>query len=121
MSGKIDTVEFTIHEEADFSKPLVVVQVKAECCGIPTKVENYLAGQSAFDKCCYIHLSTFEDVWNNQIFPEIEKPVQKPKYYNGLNCAYCTELYPFAVPNQPDGCLKCWSCRSSNVLTKMIK
>lgn len=29
----------------------------------------------------------------------------------GLKCGRCQEFYPYAEPNQPDGTLKCWSCR----------
>lgn len=30
---------------------------------------------------------------------------------NGAKCLICKDYSPYAVPNQPDGSFKCWSCR----------
>jgi len=30
---------------------------------------------------------------------------------DGMNCSFCKEHYPYAEANQPDGTLKCYSCR----------
>ena len=38
------------------------------------------------------------------------------KIVNGLDgfpCRKCTNFYPYALPNQTDGTLVCWSCRQS--------
>jgi hypothetical protein len=32
---------------------------------------------------------------------------------DGCACSHCGEFIPFAAPNQPDGTLKCWSCREN--------
>lgn len=34
-------------------------------------------------------------------------------YTNALSCSLCEEIYPYAIPNRPDGLLICWSCRST--------
>lgn len=31
---------------------------------------------------------------------------------DGMSCCSCNEFYKFSEPNQPDGTLKCWSCRA---------
>lgn len=36
-------------------------------------------------------------------------PVTHP---NGANCEKCQEHFPFAVPNQENGTMICWSCRN---------
>jgi hypothetical protein len=41
-------------------------------------------------------------------------PDQAPTKSEGVACKRCQEFYPYAVANQPDGTLKCWSCRSSS-------
>lgn len=30
---------------------------------------------------------------------------------DGFPCRKCTNFFPYAVPNRPDGTLLCWSCR----------
>ncbi len=32
---------------------------------------------------------------------------------DGFPCSRCTNFYPYALPNQKDGTLVCWSCRNS--------
>ncbi len=32
---------------------------------------------------------------------------------DGFPCRKCTNFYPYALPNQKDGTLVCWSCRNS--------
>lgn len=43
--------------------------------------------------------------------PPSETKSLEAKYPNGLNCKICNELYNFALPNQPDETLICWSCK----------
>ncbi len=45
----------------------------------------------------------------------------KPKKPTGAFCNWCTEYYPYAESNQTDGSMKCWSCRNTFVMKKMIK
>lgn len=38
------------------------------------------------------------------------------KIVNGLDgfpCKKCTNFFPYALPNRPDGTLVCWSCRTT--------
>jgi hypothetical protein len=39
------------------------------------------------------------------------KIVRAHKKLDGMCCAICGDFYAMAKPNQPDGTLKCWSCR----------
>lgn len=39
-------------------------------------------------------------------------PLNKSKINNGCNCKHCGDHYPMAEPNQTDGTLVCWSCRT---------
>jgi hypothetical protein len=48
--------------------------------------------------------------WWNDGDP-IEQIAQKS---SGLFCTRCGEFYEYAVANQKDGTLKCWSCRSGS-------
>jgi formylmethanofuran dehydrogenase subunit E len=41
-----------------------------------------------------------------------EKVEPPPVVRKGCECAKCEEFYFFAEPNQPDGTMICWSCRS---------
>jgi len=40
------------------------------------------------------------------------KIVELYKKMDGMCCTTCEEFYQMAVANQPDGTLKCWSCRA---------
>ena len=44
-------------------------------------------------------------------FDFLEEIPAKSKNKNGCICTECSELYPYAEPNQPDGTLICYSCR----------
>jgi len=37
-------------------------------------------------------------------------------YKNALACKVCKEYYPYAEPNQPDGSLVCWVCRTTRII-----
>lgn len=39
-------------------------------------------------------------------------PTKKTFSPNGYNCTKCGDNYPYAEPNQTDGTLICYSCRS---------
>lgn len=50
----------------------------------------------------------------NIILPPTEKKVLKIKDdRDGCDCVKCKSFYPFAEPNQEDGTLICFSCRST--------
>jgi len=34
--------------------------------------------------------------------------------YDGCTCKVCNVFYPYAISNQDDGSLICWSCRNTN-------
>ena len=57
----------------------------------------------------------------NRKVAEFEFNIFKTSIADGMNCSWCTTWYDMAVSNQSDGTLKCWACRNSNVLKRMLK
>lgn len=53
-----------------------------------------------------------ESIFDYDLIMHDEGPPTKKSYPNGCFCKVCKELFPFAEPNQPDGTLVCYSCRS---------
>lgn len=51
---------------------------------------------------------SFPPTWSNDY--DI-KDLPKVELKDGCICEKCEEYYPYAVPNQSDGTLICWSCR----------
>lgn len=56
-------------------------------------------------------LTLVEDI-GNKISSSIAK--------DGCVCSWCANYFPMAIPNQSDGTLKCYSCRDSNRIGKII-
>lgn len=68
------------------------------------KADQYLCRKLSIDK-------KFIDV---QIIYIQEGMIHKIKsILDGCVCTICLEFYSYAVPNQEDGSLICWSCRSN--------
>lgn len=44
----------------------------------------------------------------------------KKNILDGYACSWCSNFFPMAEPNQPDGTLKCYSCRDSGRINKVI-
>lgn len=62
--------------------------------------------------------------WTECTNLELIKDVEQPRSisrtgFDGCACAYCGNFFPMSTPNQSDGSLKCFSCRSSNRITKL--
>jgi len=51
---------------------------------------------------------------NWTMVPDLEPVAKaaKPKDKDGCDCKKCKEFYPYAEPNQDDGTLICYSCRT---------
>jgi len=52
------------------------------------------------------------DWYDEFIDNEPDKPFAKKRDKDGCFCVKCKEFYPFAEENQPDGTMKCYSCRN---------
>lgn len=72
-----------------------------------------------FEQNCSDCFDTYPQVWENRIIHNTA--VAAVAKIDGTACNYCGEYYKYAVPNLPGGDLKCYSCRTSFVLTKLYK
>lgn len=49
-----------------------------------------------------------------------ENPSKVSVSLDGMHCNYCTNFYNYAIANEPNNILKCYSCRKSNVIKRML-
>ncbi len=69
--------------------------------------QSHLTWLIANNKCMIDLMSLVDTV---DVFIENSR---KRRYSDGMICNKCKEFYMFAGPNQEDGTLICYSCRSS--------
>lgn len=96
-------------DNGSIGKSLVKIKIPTHCpvCNTEIKVINRENNRTTFisdlwNNCCRDRFSTYSAIWKNQI----------QDYPNGLNCRKCNDHFPWAEPNQPDGTLICFACRS---------
>lgn len=103
------TQEILIYDQGISGNKLVRIKVLANCpvCNNEIKAIENKNHPTTFtgDKwksCCRERFGNYQDIWNLQI----------KGYPNGLSCRKCQDHFPWAEPNQDDGTLICFSCRS---------
>lgn len=52
--------------------------------------------------------------WGIKVSRALPVAIQIFNGLDGFPCKRCTNFFPMSEPNQPDGTLLCWSCRSSH-------
>jgi hypothetical protein len=83
----MNTIEFMCYEQGFMTnKPLVSVQVPAECCGIKTKIHPSFNHMFASTKDrCEQHMNSYSDVWK-YFFNEKIHLKGKAHSLNGMDC-----------------------------------
>jgi hypothetical protein len=66
--------------------------------------------QRYIDSCRATDLLATE-IDDNGVPIKTDKPTTAPNQ-QGCSCVGCGNYFPYAVANQADGTLKCWSCRT---------
>ena len=97
------------YDKGESGNPLVSIKIPTNCpvCDVNIKVINRTDRVTTFagddwSECCHARFGHYPNVWNSQI----------KGYPDGLNCRKCQDHFPWAEPNQNDGTLICFSCRS---------
>lgn len=109
-------IKFRIWEggRSSGSKKIVSIFIPEKCVHKFTHVvskDRRNNEASIFESSCgYGCYGSYEDLWKMRIGEPVDGEV----------CSYCSEFYPMATPNQPDGTLKCYSCRTTNAMRKMF-
>ena len=74
----------------------------------------YLKGTTVVDKYFCNQLNVDKKyIGENVIYIQGNMIFRVDSVLDGMNCAKCREFHHMAEPNQPDGTLICWSCRSN--------
>lgn len=109
-----DVVDFRMHENSDFTLPIICIKIPKVCCGIVTEVTYSLLPnqQDHFANCCATHMSLYEDVWKNFVVDKIHF-IQK-QLIVPLKCVRCNNINEYATKEhcQKNGTYICRSCIS---------
>ncbi len=75
---------------------------------------EYILSGTGADGFGFTTITTGGELIVSSMEPEhpMAKKVSKPDGSEGMNCVGCKEYYPHAEPNQENGTLKCYTCRT---------